>query len=254
MAKRIEAERALVLAPHTDDGELGCGGTIARMLEEGVDVYYVAFSTCRRSLPEGCPPDTLEREVRAATLQLGMRPERVILFDFDVREFDRARQAILDEMVRLKRELDPDLVFLPCPQDMHQDHVVVATEGIRAFKRCTILAYELPWNNITFSTQCFVALEERHVAQKVEAIGCYASQQNRPYADPGFIRGLARTRGVESGYYYAEAFQAIRWMIGCAALPLGESGSAFEPRREEVRRRRTTPALVNTESGIEVVS
>src|SRR6185437_5104743 len=51
--------RALVLAPHTDDGEFGCGGTMARLVEEGADVRYVAFSIATRSLPEGFPPDTL---------------------------------------------------------------------------------------------------------------------------------------------------------------------------------------------------
>ena len=124
MAKRIEAERALVLAPHTDDGELGCGGTICRMLEEAVDVYYVAFSTCRRSLPEGCPPDTLEREVRAATLQLGMGSDRVILFDFDVREFDRARQAILDELVRVGKKgivSFPNFAYWPMREMLYEE-------------------------------------------------------------------------------------------------------------------------------------
>ena len=54
-------QRALVLAPHTDDGEFGCGGTMARLVEEGTDVRYVAFSIATRSLPEGFAPDTLAR-------------------------------------------------------------------------------------------------------------------------------------------------------------------------------------------------
>jgi LmbE family N-acetylglucosaminyl deacetylase len=62
----------LVLAPHTDDGEFGCGGTMARLVEAGADVRYVAFSIATRSLPEGFPPDTLAREVREATAELGI--------------------------------------------------------------------------------------------------------------------------------------------------------------------------------------
>ena len=58
------ADTVLVLAPHTDDGELGCGGTIARFLEEGKEVYYVAFSTCRTSVPEGYPEDILKTDLR----------------------------------------------------------------------------------------------------------------------------------------------------------------------------------------------
>src|SRR5882672_12655752 len=54
----IEAwQRALVLAPHTDDGEFGCGGTMARLVEAGADVRYVAFSIATKSLPDGFAPD-----------------------------------------------------------------------------------------------------------------------------------------------------------------------------------------------------
>ena len=66
------AKRALVLAPHTDDGEFGCGGTMARLVEQGVEVRYVAFSIATKSLPEGFAPDTLAREVREATAELGI--------------------------------------------------------------------------------------------------------------------------------------------------------------------------------------
>ena len=62
----------LVLAPHTDDGEFGCGGTMARLVEGGAEVRYVAFSIATKSLPEGFPPDTLAREVREATAELGI--------------------------------------------------------------------------------------------------------------------------------------------------------------------------------------
>ena len=69
-------KKALVLAPHTDDGEFGCGGTMARLVEAGCDVRYVAFSIATRSLPPGFPPDTLAKEVREATAELGIPDER----------------------------------------------------------------------------------------------------------------------------------------------------------------------------------
>ena len=65
-------ERVLVLAPHTDDGEFGAGGTMARLVESGADVRYVAFSIATRSLPEGFAPGTLGGEVREATSELGI--------------------------------------------------------------------------------------------------------------------------------------------------------------------------------------
>ena len=65
----------LVLAPHTDDGEFGCGGTMARLVESGAAVRYVAFSIATRSLPEGVAPDTLAREICEATAELGIPEE-----------------------------------------------------------------------------------------------------------------------------------------------------------------------------------
>ena len=94
-------ERALVLAPHTDDGEFGCGGTMARMVEEGVDVRYVAFSIATRSLPPGFAPDTLAREVREATAELGIPEAQLAVHDFEVRTFPEHRQEILELLIAL---------------------------------------------------------------------------------------------------------------------------------------------------------
>jgi LmbE family N-acetylglucosaminyl deacetylase len=81
-----------VLAPHTDDGELGCGGTMARLVDAGCEVRYVAFSIATRSLPPGFEPDTLAREVREATAELGIPEEHLTVHDFDVRTFPEHRQ------------------------------------------------------------------------------------------------------------------------------------------------------------------
>ena len=84
---------------------------------------------------------------------------------------------------------------------------------MRAFKECTILGYEQPWNNITFDTTAFVLLEDRHLRKKIEALNCYESQRCRAYFDDDFIQSLARTRGVQINACYAEAFEVIRWVI-----------------------------------------
>ena len=148
--------KALVLAPHTDDGEFGCGGTMARLAEAGCEVRYVAFSIATRSLPEGFPPDTLAREVREATTELGIPEDRLTVHDFDVRTFPEHRQDILELLVALWEEWQPDVVFQPSLHDIHQDHQTIAEEGLRAFKRTTILGYEIPWNNFEFSYQWYV--------------------------------------------------------------------------------------------------
>lgn len=206
-------DRVLVLAPHTDDGELGCGGSINKFVEKGIEVYYVAFSSAKKSLPEGYPEDTLVREVKAATKILGIKPENLILFDYEVRKFSYVRQDILEDLVKLKREIEPDLVFIPSVNDLHQDHQTVAKEALRAFKETSILSYELPWNNIAFSTEGFIPLEKRHVDKKMEALRMYKSQRHRAYLNEAFIYGLAKARGVQIKKEYAEAFEVVRYVL-----------------------------------------
>jgi len=207
------SHRILILAPHTDDGEFGCGGSIARFLDEGAEVYYAAFSTCEESLPDDWPKDTLVKEVRAATQTLGVPAENLIIHKFPVRRFLEHRQDILEELVRLQRELQPTRVFQPTTSDLHQDHAVIAREGCRAFKRSTILAYEIPWNNIQFSSQAYIRLEPSHVQRKVDALKAYVSQAQRAYANEAFIRSMCLTRGVCIGAEFAEAFEVVRWVM-----------------------------------------
>jgi LmbE family N-acetylglucosaminyl deacetylase len=205
--------RVLILAPHTDDGELGCGGAIAKFVEEGKEVYYAAFSVAEKSVPENFPKNVLETEVKNAMNILGISENNLLIYKYEVRTFSYYRQEILEDIVSLKRDLQPDLIFIPSPNDLHQDHKVMAEEGIRAFKKSTILGYEEPWNNISFNTVSFIPLDERHIEKKIEALQCYETQKYRSYLSEEFIRGLAKTRGTQIEVAYAEAFEVIRWVM-----------------------------------------
>ena len=208
-----DINKILVLAPHTDDGEFGCGGSVARFIEEGKEIYYAAFSTAEESVPDSWPKDILKTEVKKATKRLGIPQDNVIIFDFKVRELSYHRQEILEELVKIKNDICPDLVFLPSSNDLHQDHSTVSKEGIRAFKATTILGYEIPWNNISFQAESFIILSEENINIKINALGAYNSQKGKSYANEEFIRSLARTRGVQIGSRYAEAFEVIRWVM-----------------------------------------
>jgi len=212
MTGKLPFERALVLAPHTDDGEFGCGGTIARLVEERREVHYVAFSAAEDSVPKGFRRDVLRGEVREATKVLGIPAKRLHTMKFQVRKFPEHRQELLDEMIRLRDELRPDVVFLPSKHDVHQDHATVHDEGLRAFKGTTMLGYEVPWNNLVFETTAFIRLDERHVARKVAALAKYRSQRGRPYANKETVRAQARLRGTQAGCRLAETFQVIRFI------------------------------------------
>lgn len=205
--------RILVMAPHTDDGEFGCGGSISRWVDEGKKVYCACFSSAGKSVPKGMPKDILKKEIREATRLLGIPPQHLVLLNYPVREFPDYRQKILEDMIRLGNELKPELVLLPSTNDTHQDHQTVSQEGFRAFKKISIIGYEMPYNNLNFSTNLFVALQAKHLRKKTEALKCYRSQADRAYATTDFITSLARVRGTQIGIKYAEAFEVIRWVI-----------------------------------------
>lgn len=205
--------KILILAPHTDDGEFGCGGSVARFIREGKNVYYIAFSTAEESVPDPWPKDILKTEVREATSRLGIPPSNLFIYNFKVRELSYHRQEVLEELIKIKKDICPHLVFLPSSSDVHQDHYTVSIEGIRAFKNTSILGYEIPWNNIEFKTEAFVILSEEDINKKIYALEAYNSQKGRDYANEEFIRSLARMRGVQIGSRYAETFEMIRWVM-----------------------------------------
>ncbi|PHM72747.1 PIG-L deacetylase family protein [Xenorhabdus kozodoii] len=204
---------ALVLAPHTDDGELGAGGSIAKLIENGTNVTYVAFSTAEESVPKGMAKDILKTEVKAATQALGIKSENLIIFSYQVRKLNYARQEILEKLIEIRKNNNFDLILMPSLKDIHQDHTTIAQEGLRAFKNTTILGYELIWNNLSFDTTCFIKLDKHHIQKKVSALQKYESQKNRDYMSEDFIFSLARTRGVQIGAKYAESFEVIRCVI-----------------------------------------
>ncbi len=202
-----------VLAPHTDDGELGAGGIISKLIASGANVYYFAFSTAETSVPKDFPKDILKTEVINATSKLGIKKENVIIYNYEVRKLNYARQEILEDLIRHRQKLKPDLVLMPSLNDIHQDHGTIAQEGLRAFKNTTILGYELIWNNLTFNTTSFIKLDKKYVQAKSDSLKEYKSQGRRDYMSEEFIFALARTRGVQIGTRYAESFEVIRWII-----------------------------------------
>ena len=143
---------------------------------------------------------------------LGIRQSNVIILDFPVREFPTYRQDILDEMIRIGKDIQPSMILAPSQHDIHQDHHVIAEEAMRAFKKKTLFAYEVPWNNFTFNNQIYIKLTQRHIEKKIEAVSCYESQKDREYVSRDFIYGQARVHGVQIGQEFAEIFEAVRYI------------------------------------------
>jgi LmbE family N-acetylglucosaminyl deacetylase len=211
IGQRIKINKVLVLSPHTDDAEIGAGGTIARFVEEGKDINFAIFSMCETTVPKGWPKDTLKRECIDSLKIFGVLPERIHLMNYNVRTFPEHRQEILDDMIMIKNHLAPELVLVPSSHDMHQDHGVIYWEALRAFKKdSSIWGYEHPWNNLNFTTDVFVTLNAKHVEMKIKALHVYKSQSNRGYMKEENLRALLITHGAQIDFPFAEAFELVR--------------------------------------------
>lgn len=208
--------KVLILSPHTDDAELGCGGSIVKFLNRGDDIFWIVFSTAEDSLPEGLPKNTLKDEFINVVQSLNLNAESYSICNFKVRYLHEHRQKILDKLIEVRKSFNPDLVIGPSINDFHQDHQIVANEMIRAFKTTSsVISYELPWNHVTFNTQMFIKLNDDYIFKKCNLLMNYKSQflKDRPYFSREYIHGIAMTRGIQCNSKYAEAFEVIRWMI-----------------------------------------
>ena len=197
-------KKALVLSPHTDDAELGCGGTIAKLVEEGWAIHVIYFSAVKTRFPQ------LVSEAENSAKILGMSYD---ILDFNTRYFPRDRQEILQILHDYSHKENYDLVFTPTTTDIHQDHGVVTTEAKRVFRKCTLLGYELPWNNLDVSLNCFIPLEKRHIKKKISALECYDTQKKHPYFDKKFLESVVKMRGVQLSTPFAEGFETIKMRL-----------------------------------------
>jgi N-acetylglucosamine malate deacetylase 1 len=212
--------RVLLLNAHADDCEYGCGGTVARLSEEGHLMQYIAFSGSEESVPKELPSDILRKEVLEATKELGVPAANVSVLRFKTRYFPRDRQNILEEMVRIKREFEPEIVLAPSLSDNHQDHKVIAEEALRAFRQSSIWHFEIPYKSLVFNPTLYIELSEDQLARKVRAVQCYRSQLIRKGLNNGsayfthqYIEANALFRGQQMGGTYAESFEISRWIL-----------------------------------------
>lgn len=213
MLEQKKYNRILILGAHPDDGELGCGATIARFIEEGKELYYAMFSLCQDSVPDGYSHNVLQKESISSSKVLGIPQDNLIFYDYPVRRFPQYRQEILEDMVKLRKDLKPDLVLVSSNQDLHQDHATIANEGWRAFKQCSLLGYESVRNNLSFTAHLFVTITPEQLEKKIKAVKSFESQFFRSYFEESFIKSLAEVRGRQIDKPFAEAFEVIRWIL-----------------------------------------
>ena len=196
--------KVLCLGAHSDDIEIGCGGTILRLLEEnsGAIVHWVVFSS-----------DAMrEREARqAAELFLASAKEKTIEANrFPDTLFPSEMRGIKEHFQNLKARFSPDLIFTHFRNDLHQDHRVICECTWNTFRDHLILEYEIPkYDGDLGAPNLFVPLDRHTCARKVKHIlATFKSQKQKKWFTEETFRAMLRLRGIESNSAtdYAEAF------------------------------------------------
>jgi LmbE family N-acetylglucosaminyl deacetylase len=209
-AAALRAERILCLGAHCDDIEIGCGGTLLKLLESspGAQVDWIVFSSS----------EVREAEARAGATRFlgGAGSANVVVESFRERYFPYVAE-IKEYFDDLGATLRPDIVFTHFRDDLHQDHALLAELALNTFRDHLILEYEIPkWDGDLGHPTVFVPLEQRHVDAKVDAIwDSYESQQDKHWFTKETFRALLRVRGIEckSPSGYAEAFHCRKLVL-----------------------------------------
>ena len=202
-------KKVLALGAHADDIEMGCGGTLAKAKSQGAEIYTVVMSKCNDELPPDKKDARADEYMRSAKI---MGVKEADIWDFPNRELPKHQTEIMDRFNKLQLEIEPDLVLIPWLEDSHQDHQTVAQCAIRSFRRNeTIIQYEiLRYGSYTFTPTLFVDITP-FLDVKLKALDSYNTQKDRiKYYSDDIFKSLARTRGAQSGYDYAEGFVSYK--------------------------------------------
>jgi LmbE family N-acetylglucosaminyl deacetylase len=185
--------RILCLGAHSDDIEIGCGGTLLKLLERhpGSSVTWVVFAA--NGVREA------EARASAADFLVAAAPSQVLIHDFKESYFPHVASEIKDAFEHIKQSSQPDLIFSHHRHDLHQDHRVVAELTWNTFRNHLVLEFEIPkYEGDLGHPSLLVPLSHAQAQRKVELLmKHFASQAARGWFRPDTFHGLMSIRGVE---------------------------------------------------------
>jgi LmbE family N-acetylglucosaminyl deacetylase len=193
------------IGAHPDDIELGCGALIAEIVHK-TNVICVTLSDNQKN------PSlkSLVQEHNNSMNILGVKPQNVILHDFTTRRFQAVRQEILEVMIDLKKKFHPEVVFVHTAQDIHQDHLTVTQEALRAFRGTTLLGFDVLRSSYGFFPHFLVEVSESAVQKKIKSLKAYETYADKYYFDENIIHATAIRHGALAERPYAEGFDILR--------------------------------------------
>jgi LmbE family N-acetylglucosaminyl deacetylase len=207
-----EPIRLLAIGAHSDDIEIGCGGTILKLVEEGVlaEAWWVVLTGGRERAAEA--------RASAETLIDGVPERRVILKDFRDGFFPYDGREIKGFFEQLKQEFSPDVILTHQRSDLHQDHRVTCELTWNTFRDHLVLEYEVPkYDGDMGAPNLFVPIDDRLCRKKVDHLMThFGSQRSKHWFKEDLFSGLLRLRGMEcnSPTSYAEAFYCRKAVLG----------------------------------------
>ena len=202
---RFYGKRIVFIGAHPDDIELGCGAFIAQIASQ-TEVRCVTLSDNQKDPALKNLPD----EHFTAMAALGVKPDRVSLLTYETRRFPFFRQEILEEMVKLQREFQPDIVFVHTSADVHQDHKTVTEEPLRAFRGRTVLGFDVIRSSYGFFPNFLVSVTEEQVNSTIQSLRCYKTYPSPYYFDPEITRATLIRNGAICERKFEEGFDILR--------------------------------------------
>jgi len=198
-------KRVLFLGAHPDDIELGCGALLHHIVNQ-TDVLCVTLSDNQRN-PE---LQDVKGEHFESMAALGVPQDKIILGPFTTRIFPDSRQEILEYFLKLRRDFNPDLIFIHSRQDVHQDHNTMTDEALRAFRGITILGFDVVRSSYGFFPNFLVEVTEEDVNKKIEALSKYETYRDRYYFNSELTRSIMVRHGALAERQFAEGFDILR--------------------------------------------
>jgi len=203
--------RILCLGAHADDIEIGCGGTILRIIEDIPEAQFcwIVFSGNKKRAEEAHQSADLFLRNTAS--------KSITVKDFRESYFPFVGAEIKDFFEKLSENFSPDIIFTHCRNDAHQDHRLLSDLTWNKFRDHFILEYEIPkYDGDLGNPNTYICLDEKFVQSKIKYIcGVYKSQSGKRWFTDDTFRSILRIRGVESNSpsNYAEAFYCRKMVI-----------------------------------------
>jgi N-acetylglucosamine malate deacetylase 1 len=198
-------KRVLFLGAHPDDIEIGCGALIHHIVKQ-TEILCVTLSDNQKN------PDlkNVKDEHLRSMKVLGVPDEKVVFGPFTTRVFPDARQEILEYFLKFRREFQPDLIFVHSNKDVHQDHLTMTDEALRAFRGITVLGFDVVRSSYGFFPHFLVEVDEEDVEKKIEALSQYETYRDRYYFNSELTRSIMVRHGALAEIPFAEGFDILR--------------------------------------------